>query len=85
MSNNLLNLVGLAKKAGKLEVGEEPVGGAARAGQKTARAVRKAGIEILRRLPGGEGRSLARLLAKTNRASWDAELIPAVWRELERR
>ena len=33
MSKYLLNLVGLAKKAGKLEVGEEPVGGAARAGQ----------------------------------------------------
>lgn len=33
MSSNLLNLVGLAKKAGKLEVGEEPVGAVARAGQ----------------------------------------------------
>ena len=28
--NKLLNLIGLAKKAGKLEVGEEPVGAAAR-------------------------------------------------------
>ncbi len=33
MSSNLLSLVGLCKKAGKLEVGEEPVGTAARAGQ----------------------------------------------------
>ncbi len=33
MSSNLLNMVGLAKKAGKLEVGEEPVGAAARGGQ----------------------------------------------------
>lgn len=33
MNRNLLSLVGLAKKAGKLEIGEEPVGGAARAGQ----------------------------------------------------
>lgn len=33
MSCNLLSLVGLAKKAGRLEVGEEPVGAAARAGQ----------------------------------------------------
>lgn len=31
MSGNLLSLVGLAKKAGRLEVGEEPVGAAARA------------------------------------------------------
>ena len=28
--DKLLNLIGLAKKAGKLEVGEEPVGAAAR-------------------------------------------------------
>lgn len=33
MSSNLLSLVGLAKKAGRLEVGEEPVGAAARARQ----------------------------------------------------
>lgn len=33
MSGNLLSLVGLAKKAGRLEVGEEPVGAAARAHQ----------------------------------------------------
>ena len=33
MNHSILNLVGLAKKAGKLEVGEEPVGAAARAGQ----------------------------------------------------
>lgn len=32
MSNNLLSLVGMAKKAGKLEIGEEPVGNVARAG-----------------------------------------------------
>lgn len=29
--DNILNLVGIAKKAGKLEIGEEPVGSAARA------------------------------------------------------
>lgn len=33
MSRELLNLLGLAKKAGKLEIGEEPVGACARAGQ----------------------------------------------------
>lgn len=33
MSSNLLSTVGLAKKAGRLEIGEEPVGNAARAGQ----------------------------------------------------
>lgn len=33
MSNNILSLIGLAKKAGKLEIGEEPVSAAARAGQ----------------------------------------------------
>lgn len=33
MSSNLLPLLGLAKKAGRLEIGEEPVGAAARAGQ----------------------------------------------------
>lgn len=32
MSSDLLSLVGLAKKAGKLEVGEEPVGTVARSG-----------------------------------------------------
>ena len=29
--NNILSMLGLAKKAGRLEIGEEPVGGAARA------------------------------------------------------
>lgn len=33
MSSELLSLVGLAKKAGRLEIGEEPVGASARAGQ----------------------------------------------------
>lgn len=33
MSANLLSTVGLAKKAGRLEIGEEPVGTVARAGQ----------------------------------------------------
>lgn len=33
MSSELLSLVGLAKKAGRLEIGEEPVGAAARSGQ----------------------------------------------------
>lgn len=33
MSANLLSTVGLAKKAGRLEIGEEPVGAVARAGQ----------------------------------------------------
>ena len=36
--DKLLNLIGLAKKAGKLEVGEEPVGAAARS--KHARLIR---------------------------------------------
>ena len=31
MSNAILSLIGLCKKAGRLEVGEEPVGAAARA------------------------------------------------------
>ena len=31
MSNAILSLIGLSKKAGRLEVGEEPVGAAARA------------------------------------------------------
>lgn len=31
--NNILSLLGLANKAGKLEIGEEPTGAAARAGQ----------------------------------------------------
>ncbi|BDF69844.1 hypothetical protein CE91St41_08250 [Oscillospiraceae bacterium] len=33
MANNILRLVGLAKKAGRLEIGEEPVGACARARQ----------------------------------------------------
>ena len=33
MSSNLISLLGLCKKAGRLEIGEEPVGAAARAGQ----------------------------------------------------
>ena len=37
--DKLLNLIGLAKKAGKLEVGEEPVGAAARS--KHARLCRR--------------------------------------------
>lgn len=33
MANNILRLVGIAKKAGRLEIGEEPVGACARARQ----------------------------------------------------
>lgn len=33
MNHELLSLIGLAKKAGRLEIGEEPVGAAARASQ----------------------------------------------------
>ena len=35
MSNAILSLIGLCKKAGRLEVGEEPVGAAARARHAT--------------------------------------------------
>jgi hypothetical protein len=47
------------------------------------RAIRKAGVEILRRLPGGEGKRLAVLLANCNRQSWRAEQVKAVVRELD--
>jgi hypothetical protein len=42
------------------------------------KAIRQAGVQILRRVPGGEGKRLATLLARTNRvAGWQAELVKA--------
>ena len=34
--DNALHLIGIARRAGRLEVGEEPVGAAARAGQASS-------------------------------------------------
>jgi hypothetical protein len=48
------------------------------------RAIRQAGVEILRRLPGGEGKRLANLLERTNR-SWQAEAVKAVARAVDSR
>jgi hypothetical protein len=42
------------------------------------RVVRQAGVQILRRVPGGEGKRLATLLARTSRVGgWQAELVKA--------
>jgi hypothetical protein len=40
-------------------------------------AIQRAGVQILRRVPGGEGKRLARLLARTNRADWQAAEVKA--------
>ena len=40
-------------------------------------AVRRAGVQILRRVPGDEGKRLARLLARTNRVGLEAEEVKA--------
>lgn len=40
-------------------------------------AVRRAGVHVLCRVPDGEGKRLARLLARTNRVDWQADDVKA--------
>jgi hypothetical protein len=49
-----------------------------------AREIQRAGVEILRRVPRGEGKRVAGLMATTNRTGWQAERIKAVVRELDK-
>ena len=70
--DKLLNLIGLAKKAGKLEVGEEPVGAAARS--KHARLI------LIASDAADNTRRRARHFGDVDRLCGGIRLITRVWR-----